>query len=136
MKKRKCKNCKVKISTRNSSGLCVKCCAVNLSNLVYKAYIKKWKKGLVNGLCGKTKISNQIRRYLFEKYNNKCSECNWGKVNPFTKKVPLEVEHKDGNYKNNKEKNLQLLCPNCHSLTKTYKGGNRGKGRPRKQVTI
>ena len=30
---------------------------------------------------------------------------------------------------NNKEENLILLCPNCHSLTQTYKGANRNHGR-------
>jgi 5-methylcytosine-specific restriction endonuclease McrA len=25
--------------------------------------------------------------------------------------------------------NLELLCPNCHSLTKNYKGSNKGQGR-------
>ena len=38
-------------------------------------------------------------------------------------------EHIDGNYMNNKEENLILLCPNCHSLTQTYKGANRNHGR-------
>ena len=32
-------------------------------------------------------------------------------------------------YKNNKESNLILLCPNCHSLTETYKGANLNNGR-------
>ena len=50
-------------------------------------------------------------------------------MNLFTKKIPLEVEHIDGNSQNNKEENLTLLCPSCHSLTKTYKGANKGKGR-------
>ena len=48
-------------------------------------------------------------------------------------RVRLEAQylfqHIDGNSKNNKEENLTLLCPNCHSLTKTYKGANRGNGR-------
>ena len=43
--------------------------------------------------------------------------------------MPLEVEHIDGNYLNNSEENLDLICPNCHSLTATYKGANKGKGR-------
>lgn len=55
--------------------------------------------------------------------------CGWHKVNEFTGKVPLEVHHIDGNYKNNSEDNLQLLCPSCHSLTSTYGGANRGCGR-------
>jgi 5-methylcytosine-specific restriction endonuclease McrA len=62
--------------------------------------------------------------------------CGWDEINKYTNKIPLEVEHIDGNWKNNKEENLELICPNCHSLTKTYKGGNRGKGRPRKTVSL
>ena len=37
----------------------------------------------------------------------------------------LQVDHIDGNPDNNKGNNLRLLCPNCHSLTPTYKGGNK-----------
>ena len=96
---------------------------------LYVTYIMKWKAGLVDGMCGKCNISKHIIRYLREKYDNKCCECGWHEVNPYTKKVPLDVEHIDGNYRNNKEENLKLLCPNCHSLTPTYKGANRGKGR-------
>ena len=66
---------------------------------------------------------------FFEKYQNRCSLCGWGEINPTTKKTPLEIEHIDGNYKNNKEDNLLLLCPNCHSLTPTYKALNKGNGR-------
>ena len=78
---------------------------------------------------GKYGISRHIHRYLMEKFNAKCSRCGWGEVNPYTGNIPLEIEHIDGNYLNNKEENLDLLCPNCHSLTETYKGANRGKGR-------
>mgnify|MGYP006337132947 CR=1 FL=1 len=72
---------------------------------------------------------NKVTAVLFEKYNNKCCKCGWGEINPYTGNIPLEVEHKDGNYMNNSEDNLELLCPNCHSLTSTYKGANKGKGR-------
>lgn len=96
---------------------------------LYVRYIMKWKAGAVDGMNGKYSISRYIKRYLFEKYNGKCSKCGWNEVNPHTGKIPLEVEHIDGNFKNNKEENLDLLCPNCHSLTPTYKGANRGKGR-------
>lgn len=41
--------------------------------------------------------------------------------------LPLEVDHIDGNWRNNRLENLRLLCPNCHSATDTYRG--RGKGR-------
>ena len=39
----------------------------------------------------------------------------------------------DGNYLNNLESNLILLCPNCHSLTQTYKGANRNNGRAQRK---
>jgi len=42
-------------------------------------------------------------------------------------KIPLQLHHKDGNHSNNKLENLQLLCPNCHSLTDTYAGRNKHK---------
>ncbi|MFF8934149.1 HNH endonuclease signature motif containing protein [Streptomyces paradoxus] len=41
--------------------------------------------------------------------------------------LPLEVDHVDGNWRNNRIENLRLLCPNCHSTTDSYRG--RGKGR-------
>lgn len=52
-----------------------------------------------------------------------------GRKNLYTNTIPLEVEHIDGNYQNNSEDNLTILYPNCHSLTATYKGANKGHGR-------
>jgi endogenous inhibitor of DNA gyrase (YacG/DUF329 family) len=97
----------------------------------YKEYIKRWKNGEEDGMSGKYGLSEHIRRYLLEKYNYKCEICDWSEENPHTHTVPLEIHHKDGDYTNNKEENLQLLCPNHHSLTETYKSHNKNgrKGR-------
>lgn len=101
-------------------------------DLVYKKYIERWLSGFESGMKGKTSISCHIRRYLFEVNNSECQLCGWNKVSKSTGKIPLEVEHVDGNFRNNKVENLQLICPNCHSLTSTYKSQNKGKGRNRK----
>lgn len=87
-------------------------------------------------MCGKYQTSKYIIRYLFKKYDSKCARCGWNTINIFTGNIPLEIEHIDGNYLNNNEDNLTLLCPNCHALTETYKGANRGNGRhDRKKYT-
>ncbi|MFG2898579.1 HNH endonuclease signature motif containing protein [Streptomyces zaomyceticus] len=41
--------------------------------------------------------------------------------------LPLEVDHIDGDWRDNRIENLRFLCPNCHSTTTGYRG--RGKGR-------
>jgi len=71
----------------------------------------------------------QLKRYIILKRGNKCEECGWDKINPSTGNCPIEIEHIDGNSENNSLNNLKLLCPNCHSLTPTYKNLNKGNGR-------
>jgi hypothetical protein len=95
----------------------------------YKQYIERWKAGLETGYSGLYDLSAYIRRYLFEKNNSKCCQCRWGEVNPKTGKIPLHVDHCDGDSRNNAEYNLRLLCPNCHSLTPNFGVLNKGKGR-------
>jgi len=78
----------------------------------------------VNG--EKIDIAN-IRRIMKTK-NKECMSpnCLWD----FSKiPVTLEIHHIDGNSENNLMENLVLLCPNCHSLTETYKAKNIGNGR-------
>lgn len=130
--KKKCKNCGKELNNRQKKYCNNKC----QQEHEYKVYIEQWKNGLVDGIKGVYSISKYIKRYLMEKYNYKCSKCGWNERNQFTGNIPLEVHHKDGDYTNNDEDNLDLLCPNCHSLTATYKAANKGQGRKdRKKYT-
>ena len=95
----------------------------------YYRYIDRWKQGEENGLVGKKGISSHIRRYMFDKCGSKCEKCGWCTPHPKDGKIPLEVDHIDGNWTNTVEENLRLLCPNCHSLTDTYKSRNRTSSR-------
>ena len=41
--------------------------------------------------------------------------------------ISLELDHIDGDNTNNMISNLRYLCPNCHALTNTYRGKNKGR---------
>lgn len=95
----------------------------------HKIYIRAWKEGKEIGLQRQGIVSVHIKRYLREKYGNRCCVCGWAEVNPVTGKVPLVADHIDGNWQNNLEENLRLICPNCDSLSPTYAALNKGRGR-------
>lgn len=68
-----------------------------------------------------------IRKRILLEQENKCNRCEldtW-----LEEPLVLELEHKDGNSKNNKRDNLEGLCPNCHSLTPTWRGRNKNTGK-------
>ena len=100
-------------------------------DLEYTTYVKAWLSGEITGIKADGVLSHHVRRYLLTKAGNKCTKCGWAKVNAVTKKVPLEIDHRDGDHRNNRPTNLKVLCPCCHALTPTYRALNKGHGRPR-----
>lgn len=97
----------------------------------HEQYIQKWLAGDVDGSKAFGEVtSSHVRRYLMEREGAKCVVCGWGERNPHTGRVPLHLDHIDGNAQNNRPENLRLLCPNHHALTPTYGNANKGNGRP------
>lgn len=115
-KEKNCLHCNKLIPNRNI--FCNNNCQAEYK---YKKQIEEWVSGKSIMNYGAIKISSFIRKYLFEINNSKCQLCGWGERNLFTNKIPLEVDHIDGDSQNNNFENLRLVCPNCHSLTKTWK---------------
>ena len=133
-----CVNCGCTISGKNISTrkYCSHKCQFEYQQ---KQWEEKWLSGEISGFSETDhwgNVPDRIRTYLFKKFDSKCSICGWGERNKYTGKIPLEVEHIDGNHANNRPENLTLICPNCHSLTKTYRGANRGNGRGKTWMPI
>lgn len=113
------------------------CCSHKCNaELRRRKYISDWKSGIVSGVLNDTNnsVARAIRIYLFDKFKSKCSRCGWSERNRFTGRIPLTIEHIDGDSTNNIESNLDLICPNCHSLTATYGSLNNGRGRKNRRM--
>lgn len=125
-----CKSCGIVLTSKSQRIFCSAQCMAD-SN--YDENIRKWKANEISGLSVLGTVTNAVKKYLRIKYDDKCCLCGWDKINLHTKKRPLVADHIDGNWKNNREDNLRLICPNCDSLQKTYAGSNRGNGRSQRK---
>ena len=89
---------------------------------------KRPKMGLIEYLEKSEDIqSNKVRIKLLEEgfKEHQCECC--GGTEWLGKPIPLELHHKDGKKTNNSLENFELLCPNCHAFTDSYRGKNCAK---------
>jgi len=116
---------------------CLFCCKT-LNHSVAKKYCSRecddqhhlWVK--IDGwlIDGKTSASNRLlRKMLSLLFGYKCSNTFCGLSDWHSQKITLEVDHINGNHEDSSINNIRLLCPNCHTLTPTYKNKNKGNGR-------
>ncbi len=69
------------------------------------------------------KLKNRLlKENMLEQQCQNCLKTSW-----LDQPIPLELDHINGNNKDNRLENLRLLCPNCHALTPTYRSKNRVK---------
>lgn len=120
-----CGSCNSKLSY-SQDKFCSRQCKADFD---YKSFIERWKDGQELGMSGKDGISGHIEKYMKLKFDNKCQTCGWNEINKNSGKVPLHIHHINGDSHDNSEENLELLCPNCHSLTENYGSMNKNSTR-------
>ncbi len=69
------------------------------------------------------KLKNRLlKEGIFKPVCSRCAGNYW-----LDQPIPLELDHINGNNKDNSLNNLRLLCPNCHALTPNYRSKNRSR---------
>jgi hypothetical protein len=121
-----CEDCNAQITKLSRTGRCSDC----YSSFIRKNKISSWLDGKWRGGTD-TKLSRTIRQYLLKEANYTCtrSGCGFNTPHPIDGESVLEVNHIDGNGANHKPSNLEVICPNHHALTESYRGRNVGNGR-------
>ena len=69
---------------------------------------------------------NVRKRFIAKGHEEICAKCGIGTVWN-NAPLKLQLDHINGNNRDNRECNLRFLCPNCHSQTKTFAGRNKKK---------
>lgn len=92
--------------------------------------------------CKNSILSGPAMRAMIHRWNSefewlpyKCYDCgNPGMHNG--KKLVLQVDHRNGIQNDHRLENLGFICPNCHSQTETYTGGNMKKVREKRSRMV
>lgn len=71
--------------------------------------------------------SSKLKKRLIDEgiFEDKCTKCECDAHAEGSKYSICELHHIDGDPHNHVLENLDMLCPNCHALTKNYKFRNK-----------
>lgn len=96
-----------------------------------------WNKGLKHNprpmvplsevlVAGRWTKTHALKKRLFREglKHPRCELCGWCK-RAADGRVPIELDHINGDRDDNRLENLRILCPNCHSLQPTHRGLNQ-----------
>lgn len=85
---------------------------------------------------GSTYQSNKLRLRLLKAglKEYRCEKCNNTEWND--QPIPLELNHINGDNSDNRLENLELLCPNCHAQTDSYRGKNYGNAKNKHHYSV
>lgn len=78
----------------------------------------QWQYKVKNRFKKGIKFNRYMRKYLLEVRGEQCECCSITEWNG--KPLTFQIDHIDGNILNNELENLKILCPNCHTQTKTW----------------
>jgi hypothetical protein len=132
---------------KESATMSVACSKLNMHFNTFKRYAIKFGCYDPNqGAKGTTKSSNravpldEILAGLHPNYQtyklkirmleaglieDRCEKCGWHEKPEGAIYSTCELHHKDGNSHNHLRENLEMTCPNCHSLTVNYRAKNK-----------
>lgn len=96
---------------------------LDTSHMTYQS----WNAGMEFVPLEELKKPTCIKNRIIKELGPQCQEC--GRMEWNDKPIPLELEHIDGNNRNNTRENLTLLCCNCHALTPTWRRRNKNIGK-------
>ena len=101
-------------------------------NKQHEDYIERWLRGEEKGWVGRTRsLSKRVRRWVRETKGEACEWCGWNEKHPVDNSILTEIDHIDGDTENVTPDNLRVLCPNCHSMTPTFRARNKSSKRIR-----